>query len=45
MGSGVPSMFGAALHVSAELDHPFRFNPIADFGLKRSPISVLSDQF
>jgi len=32
------------LHVPAHSDHPFRFNPITDFGLIRSPISVLSDQ-
>jgi hypothetical protein len=33
------------LHASVEIDHPFRFNPITDFGLKRSPVSVLSDHF
>tara|TARA_R110002167_G_scaffold298619_10_gene502946 strand:- start:2141 stop:2758 length:618 start_codon:yes stop_codon:yes gene_type:complete len=33
------------LHASVEFDHPFRFNPITDFGLKRSPVSVLSDRF
>ncbi|MED5332091.1 MAG: integrase repeat-containing protein, partial [Pseudomonadota bacterium] len=32
------------LHVPAHSDHPFRFNPITDFGLIRSPISELSDQ-
>ena len=33
-----------SLHVPAHSDHPFRFNPITDFGLIRSPISELSDQ-
>lgn len=33
-----------AVHVPAHSDHPFRFNPITDFGLIRSPISELSDQ-
>ncbi|MEM7419733.1 MAG: hypothetical protein AAF364_08380 [Pseudomonadota bacterium] len=32
------------LHVPAHSDHPFRFNPISDFGLIRSLISALSDQ-
>ncbi len=32
------------VHVPAHSDHPFRFNPITDFGLIRSPISELSDQ-
>ncbi len=32
------------LHVPAQFDHPFRFNPITDFGLIRSLISDLSDQ-
>ncbi len=32
------------VHVPAHSDHPFRFNPITDFGLIRSPISALSDQ-
>ncbi len=32
------------MHVPALSDHPFRFNPITDFGLIRSPISELSDQ-
>jgi len=32
------------MHVPAHSDHPFRFNPITDFGLIRSPISELSDQ-
>ena len=27
------------VHVPALSDHPFRFNPITDFGLIRSPIS------
>jgi hypothetical protein len=35
----------AVLHASVEFDHSFRFNPITDFGLKRSPVSVLSDRF
>jgi hypothetical protein len=34
----------ALLHVPAHSDHPFRFNPITDFGLIRSPISALSEQ-
>ncbi|WP_395338472.1 Fur family transcriptional regulator [Ningiella sp. W23] len=33
------------VHVSVEIDRPFRFNPLTDFGLKRSPISVLSDRY
>lgn len=33
-----------SVHVPAHSDHPFRFNPITDFGLIRSPISVLSGQ-
>jgi len=33
-----------SVHVPAHSDHPFRFNPITDFGLIRSPISELSDQ-
>ena len=33
-----------SVHVPALSDHPFRFNPITDFGLIRSPISELSDQ-
>ncbi|CAI4165622.1 hypothetical protein ALT1545_40012 [Alteromonas macleodii] len=32
------------MHVPAHSDHPFRFNPITDFGLIRSLISVLSGQ-
>ncbi|WP_395343172.1 hypothetical protein PN836_002810 [Ningiella sp. W23] len=32
------------MHVSVEIDPSFRFNPIIDFDLKRSPISVLFDQ-
>jgi len=32
------------MHVPAQFDHPFRFNPITDFGLIRSLISDLSDQ-
>jgi len=32
------------VHVPAHSDHPFRFNPISDFGLIRSLISALSDQ-
>jgi len=32
------------MHVPAHSDHPFRFNPISDFGLIRSLISALSDQ-
>lgn len=32
------------LHVSVEIDRLFRFNPIVYFGLKRSSISVLSEQ-
>ena len=38
------SKFVQVMHVPAHSDHPFRFNPITDFGLIRSPISVLSDQ-
>jgi|GEM_PF-4451555 len=37
--------FIAILHVSEETEHLFRFNSIAHFGLNRSPVSVLSDQF
>ena len=33
-----------SMHVPAHSDHPFRFIPITDFGLIRSPISVLSGQ-
>jgi hypothetical protein len=33
------------VHVSLETGHPFRFNPATGFGLKRSPISVLSGHF
>ena len=32
------------VHVSVEIDRLFRFNPIVYFGLKRSSISVLSEQ-
>jgi hypothetical protein len=32
------------MHVPVEIDRPFRFNPITNFGLKRSPISVLSER-
>jgi predicted DNA-binding transcriptional regulator YafY len=32
------------LHVPAHSDHPFRFNPISDFGLIRALISELPDQ-
>jgi hypothetical protein len=42
-----PTDFVAAtsrVHVPVEIDRPFRFNPITDFGLARSPISVLSDR-
>lgn len=35
----------AAVHVSDESEHSFRFNPITHFGLNRSSVSVLSDHF
>ena len=40
----VVKSFWPQMHVSVEIDRLFRFNPIVYFGLKRSSISVLSEQ-
>ena len=47
LGFDLSVILGAAgilMHVSVEIDRLFRFNPIVYFGLKRSSISVLSEQ-